>query len=58
MKKCSRFKEKYNKAIANIAASTAPDTAEMKITESNVGNKMLQVQGYLLYIYTYFSGTL
>jgi len=42
----NRFKEKYNKAIANISASAKPDTAEQKINDSNVGNKMLQKMGW------------
>ena len=38
-----RFKEKYMKAMDNVAASIAPDTSNQKIDDSNVGNKMLQV---------------
>ena len=42
-----RFKEKYMKAMDNVAASIAPDTSNQKIDDSNVGNKMLQVTDML-----------
>ncbi|XP_023327115.1 RNA-binding protein 5 isoform X2 [Eurytemora carolleeae] len=42
----NKFKEKYMKAMDNIAASTAADTTDMKIGDDNVGNKMLQKMGW------------
>jgi len=42
----NKFKEKYMKAMDNVAASIAPDTSNQKIDDSNVGNKMLQKMGW------------
>ena len=47
-----RFKEKYNKVMDNIAASTVSESTERRIDDSNVGNKMLQVD--LFYVWNHF----
>jgi len=46
-KPANKFKEKYMRAMADVAATGGPGTAEApKLDESNVGNRMLQKMGW------------
>ncbi len=42
---CYRFKEKYLRAMDQVAAAaTTKETTQLKLGEDNLGNKMLQVK--------------